>query len=622
MMKRLFNRRSSRPARSTPPGNGYDEHAGWGAARKRPRAKRSAVAITAALSLGGALLTAQHLTTAAAAPSAVSAAAASPVSAAVPIRPTILPEVPCEALVQNGSTRNLDVPDFLNIPGAPTRVNSAEIVPATATQPEYCAVRGYVQPTIEFELKLPTSTWQGRYLQFGCAGVCGFIPATTFPACRTELGGDFATASTNNGHNASPTDAMWAGVSEQNRIDYGYRAVHVVSLAAKAIQGAYYGQRPDRSYFVGCSDGGREGLLESQRFPRDFDGIVAGAPANWQSGNHFFMGWGLRKNRGPEGAPILTVDKIQPLHDAVVAACDANDTVVGDGLIGDPRDCNFKPSSIRCEGADRPDCLTAAQVRVARLLYAGPRDKHGRRLDPRFSPVGSELGWPGFWVPVPPSDTAPPGTAPNLGVARWMETVPRWMVYPIGKGKPFSEVRFTVNEFMQSVDKTSKYYDGINPNLRPFRNAGGKLLLYQGLADGLLPPSTTLDYYHELRQSMGGQARLKRFARLFMVNGMGHCPSPGYPSPNVDDLILQMVQWVEGGRAPRYIVASDLNGERQRPVFRYPLVPKYVGPDPAVDPTGPNQVENFVAARPRVRHRDNVRWVGDYLYRRAASGQD
>ena len=585
------------------------------------KARRRAGAIALALALGSGLVATTQMAGAEGAATGAPGSAAPAAARIVASAPVIPAKVSCASLVQDGFTRNRNVADFLDTPGAPTRVTSAKVVPATGEQPEYCLVKGYVQPTVEFELKLPTSTWQGRYLQFGCGGVCGSISATTFPACRADLGGDFAIAATNDGHNAGATDAMWAGISEQNRIDFGYRGVHVVALAAKAIQSAYYGKAPKQSYFVGCSDGGREALMEAQRYPKDFNGIVAGAPANWQSGNHFFMGWGLRTNFDDRGNPILTAEKVKPLHDAVVAACDANDTVTGDGLIGDPRDCDFKPSSIKCEGPDRPDCLTSAQVRAAEALYAGPRDKHGKRLDPRFSPVGSELTWPGFWMPTPPSATAPPGTVPNLGIANWMETVPRWMVYPLGKGKPFDEVEFTVNEFKQSVDKTSKYYDAINPDLRKFRDAGGKLLIYQGWADGLLPPSTTLDYYDEMRKTMGGQAKTDRFARLFLVNGMGHCPSPTYPSPDPSSLALQMVQWVEEGKAPESIVASDLKDQRQRPVFRYPLVPRYVGPDPAVDPTGPDKLENFVAAQPRQRHSDDVHWVGDYLYNRAPFGK-
>ena len=180
---------------------------------------------------------------------------------------------------RTASRATATVPDFQDIPEAPTRITAATVVAATATQPEYCDVRGYVQSQIKFQLKLPTKTWQGRYLQFGCGGFCGTITPTTFPACRTELGGDFAIASTNDGHDAAGTDALWAGQTEQPRIDFGYRAVHVVAVAAKAIQAAYYGRAPLKSYFQGCSDGGREGLMEAQRYPDDFDGIVAGAPA-------------------------------------------------------------------------------------------------------------------------------------------------------------------------------------------------------------------------------------------------------------------------------------------------------------------------------------------------------
>lgn len=177
------------------------------------------VLVAASMALAGSLAVATGATGA-------SGPTASPVAPTSTGAPTIPAKMDCAAFVQDGGTRNAHVPDFLKIPGAPTRITSASIVPATATQPAFCDVHGYVQPQTEFELKLPTSTWQGRYLQFGCAGVCGFISQTAFPACRTQLGGDFAIAATNDGHNARPTDAMWAGTDEQHRIDYGYRSVH------------------------------------------------------------------------------------------------------------------------------------------------------------------------------------------------------------------------------------------------------------------------------------------------------------------------------------------------------------------------------------------------------------
>ncbi len=203
--------------------------------------------------------------------------------------PTIPARLDCAALVQDGALRNTKVPDFQEIPDAPTRITSARVVAATGTQPEYCEVDGYVQSQVKFELKLPTSTWQGRSLQFGCGGYCGTISRTTCPACRATVGGDFAIAATNTGHeSAQAVDALWAGNDEQARIDYGYRGVHVVALAAKAIQAAYYGRPPTRSYWAGCSDGSREGLMEAQRYPHDFDGIIVGAPASLQTFNPLY----------------------------------------------------------------------------------------------------------------------------------------------------------------------------------------------------------------------------------------------------------------------------------------------------------------------------------------------
>lgn len=532
-----------------------------------------------------------------------------------PAAPIIPAKLSCAMLVQDGATRNTNVPDFQQIPGAPTRITSTRIVPAADAQPEYCEVNGYVQPQVKFQLKLPTATWQGRYLQFGCGGYCGVITRTTFPACRAVIGGDFAIAATNTGHDSSQSvDTLWAGASEQARIDYGYRGVHVVALAAKAIQAAFYGQPPSRSYWLGCSDGGREGLMEAQRYPRDFDGIVAGAPASLQTFNPLYMAWAIRANTDANGQPILTANKLAPLHAAVVKACDANDGIAGDGLIGDPRDCAFDPASIQCAGSDGPDCLTAAQVRVVRTFYAGNFDAQGRRLDPRIIPRGSELAWDGFWIPRPPAPAAPPGTPPASGAYAFGDNASRWFSFPPGQGKPLDQVQLTVEEFHR-IAQSAKYYEPLDPDLRAFRQAGGKLILYQGQSDWGVTPSQTLMYYDALRRVMGGQEQTDRFARLFLVPGMSHCG--GGPTPGNSELLLQMVRWVETGLAPESILALDRNPAtqqtRQRPVFRYPLVPRYIGPAPSQDPAGPDQPENFVAAPPARVYVDSIDWVGNFL---------
>ncbi len=294
-------------------------------------------------------------------------------------------------------------------------------------------------------------------------------------------------------------------------------------------------------------------------------------------------------------------------------ACDAKDGVVGDGLIGDPRDCNFDPASIQCAGGDGPNCLTAAQVRAVNAFYTGDFDQQGRRLDPRVLPCGSELNW-GFWITRPPSPSAPAGTPPSSGARMFGDNAARWFSYPIGRGRPLDQVQLTIDDF-RLMAESAKYYEPLNPDLHKFRQAGGKLLLYQGMSDGSLPPSQTLTYYDAMRRTMGGQEDTDRFARLFMIPGMGHCR--GGPTPNTSDMLLQMIRWVEDRQAPESIIVTDRSpvtqGTRRRPVFRYPLVARYVGPNPAQDPTGPDKPENFVAAKPRKLQVDSIDWVGSYL---------
>jgi feruloyl esterase len=524
---------------------------------------------------------------------------------------TIPAKLTCASLVQNGTPATSTVPDFELIPGAPTRITAASVVAATASQPEYCDVLGYIQSQIKFELKLPTTTWQGRYLEMGCGGFCGSITPTTFPACRTQLGGDFAIASTNDGHDASGTDALWAGQDPQQRIDFGYRSVHVLAIAAKAIQAAYYGQAPTHDYFVGCSDGGREGLDEAQKYPDDFDGIVAGAPANGMSTDPMYLAWGVDANSDASGQPILTASKLPALHAAVVKACDGNDGVVGDGQIGDPRVCAFDPGSIQCPGAtDAAGCLTPAQVKVVRTLYAGIFDRHGTRLDLRNAPKGSELNWVGWWVPA---QGAPTGIRSTVAWS-FGQSAARWLSYPIGAGRPLEAVQLTARDFYEEV-RSARYYEAMDPDLSAFRRHGGRLIMYQGMSDPLVPMVQTLEYYNALRAEAGGQREADRFARLFMIAGMGHCG--GGPTPDTSDLTMQIVNWVEQGRAPDSISVTDTNSatdeSRTRPVFSYPNVAKYVGPNPASDPTGPDKPQNFVEAPPTVRHDDNTVWLGDFL---------
>jgi hypothetical protein len=526
-------------------------------------------------------------------------------SPSVPVAPTIPPKLACGDLVQSGGPPRPGVPDFSQIPGAPARISSATVVGATAQAPELCDVKGYVAPQVQFELKLPTKSYQGRYLQVGCGGFCGSITPTTFPACDAQLGGDFALSTTNDGHvGASGFDGVWAANDRQLRVDMYYRAVHVTAVASKAIIGAFYGQAPKRAYFSGCSEGGREGLMEAQRYPDDFDGIVAGAPAAyWSPLNAEYQPWNARSNTAPDGTSIITPAKLPALHQAVIAACDDKDGLA-DGEIEDPRDCDFDPASIQCPaGSDQPTCLTAAQVQAARRIYGGPRDAHGRRLYPAGEPLGSELQW-ASWIATPPGTPATGSIAAQAG-----DNFLRYLAFPVGQpGETLQSWRFTDREF-DRLRAEERDANALDPDLRAFRRHGGKLILYHGWADQAIAPVGTTTYYQALRDTMGGLHAVQEFARLFMIPTMYHC-NGGY-GPSQFDMIGPVVDWVESGKAPSAIVTTQTDPAghvvRTRPVFPYPARAKYKGSGSIDD------AANFVPAEPSTPPDDHVDWLGNDL---------
>jgi feruloyl esterase len=515
----------------------------------------------------------------------------------------VTPVLACKTLAQ--AEPGGGVPDFGAIPGAPTRVASASVVAATATLPEFCDVKGYVSPQIQFELKLPTKTWQGRYLQNGCGAFCGAVGQTGFPSCDLQPGGNFAVSATDDGHEANGLDAVWAAADEQLRIDMGSRAVHVVSVASKAIIRAFYGIGPQHSYFMGCSDGGREGLMEAQRFPTDFDGIVAGAPANiWAPLNAEFQVWVARINVDSQGNQILTPAKLPALHSAALASCDGADGLV-DGQIDDPRACNFDPASIQCSaGTDQPTCLTPAQVDVARKAYSGPVDAQGRHLYPGGEPVGSELAWAPWFVQIV-LPTGPFSVGPAIG-----DNYLKYSAFPIGQ--PTFSVQtwqFTVDLFNR-LRTEGRVFNSMNADLSAFRNRGGKLILWHGWSDQAIPPFGTPAYYEAVQDQMGGLPAVQQFARLFMFPSVYHCG--GGFGPNQFDLINPITHWVEQGQAPGKIVATQTDNLgkviRTRPVFAYPEQAKYIGSGSIDD------AANFVGVTPAHLPNDDFDWVGNDLF--------
>ena len=443
---------------------------------------------------------------------------------------------------------------------AETWIDTATHHAAAADMPAFCQLYGYVNPQVFFGMLMPEKNWNGKYLVRGCGGSCGFDTSgpITVAACGKHVRDGYACLITNMGHTSTQIDNNWVANNLQGQVDFGYRATHVTTVVGKKILAAYYARDADRSYFYACSTGGRQAMIEAQRFPEDFDGIVAVAPAS--------MGpFGARRaesaapnpNRDSHGQVILPDLKVPLVYKAVLAKCDMKDGA-RDGLI-DPRDCDFDPGTLVCKAGQNPDqCLTAAQVDVVRKFY-----KKGAQF-------GSELNWINNW-------TAPPRPALEFAQRR---------------GDP---------DVIETLDNPA------NPDLRAFKARGGKLILTHGSTDLVVPGGPTLDYYELATRTMGGLAETQDFFRFFVIPGMDHC-SGGDGAWGVD-YVTALNDWVEHGKAPDKLVGihpkvgvaldyfgldSRLLKPQQiafsRPYFPHPLRAYYSGNGDV------NDEKNWVAA--------------------------
>ncbi|MEV1113656.1 tannase/feruloyl esterase family alpha/beta hydrolase [Actinosynnema sp. NPDC049800] len=489
------------------------------------------------------------------------------------------------------------VRDF-ELPGTRAHVTQAEAV-GEGQEAAHCSVLGYVEPEVRFHLKLPITTYTGRYLQYGCGGFCGELVSPSFPDCGPEVGG-VAVAATDDGHVGRGTvrsaDGRPAAANQAARDDFAFRAPHVVSMAAKRVIEDFYGDPPSFSYFAGCSNGGREGLLLAQRYPHDFDGVIAGAPANYQSPLVLYQAWLARTNTGADGLPVLTADLLPVLHDAVMKHCDRIDGLVDD-QIEDPRRCDYDPAPLLCPAAGGK-CLTPEQLDVVRKLYAGPKDARGKRLYPAGQERGSERAW---------VDWITPTTSPRAATfsALLADNFLKHMGFPVGSpGSSLADVEFTAEEFAR-LNVEGVRGNAMSLDLDEFRAAGGKLILWHGWSDQGVPPRALLDYYERLAQR---DEDVRSWARVFMVPGMYHCG--GGSTLSGFDPIRELLAWVEQGTAPERVIATGRAGDavRTRPVFPYPLTARYDGTGSVDD------AANFVAAPPAEPTRDAVDWVGAYLY--------
>lgn len=440
-------------------------------------------------------------------------------------------------------------------PGGGQRGGKAGAANPYRSLPEFCRVAATLTPTSDSEIKvevwLPVAGWNRKFQAVGNGGWAGTISYSAM-AEAVKLG--YATASTDTGHSTSG-GAFVLGHPEK-LIDFGWRSEHEMTVKGKAIVLAFYGSQPRRSYWNGCSTGGRQGLKEAQKFPDDFDGIIAGAPANRTA-----LGMWIAAAVLKDPAAFLTPAKYALIHKAALDACDAVDGVK-DGLIENPAACKFDPKVLLCKGADGADCLTAPQVEAVRKIYSsGKNPRTGMELFPSLAP-GSELGW---------------GTL-GAGPEPYNNTLDQYR-YVVFQDPNWDWRTFNFDSDIARSEKPEYVVmNATDPNLKPFFAHNGKLLIYHGWSDPNVSPFNTIKYFKSVQDTLGGASKTAGNIRLFMEPGMGHCG--GGEGPNVFDKIGTLDRWVEEGKAPESITASHSSEgkvDRTRPLCPYPQVAKYKG---------------------------------------------
>ena len=405
----------------------------------------------------------------------------------------------------------------------------------------------------------------------------GFAGTIGYGSLASAVARGYAAASTDTGHhNASGVDASFALGHPEKITDFGYRAIHETAVAGKSLANTFYSAAPKRSYFNSCSNGGRQALMEAQRFPNDYDGIIAGAPANYWTR---LLSSAIVNVRATEGPGYVPASKLPAISAAALAACDAADGVK-DGVIENPAACAFDPSVLLCKDGDADSCLTAPQVTALKTIYGAKSTATGQSVMAGYAPGGeAEPGGWGTWISGPTAQQA--------------------LMYGFGtqffKHMVFGDAAWDYRSFNldrdsnAAADNVGKLLNADNPDLRAFRARGGKLVMYHGWSDAAIPGQNAIDYYQAVAAAMGAPAT-ESFVRLFMVPGMQHCAggngatafgqndvATGDPEHNIS---AALERWVEQGTAPQQIIASKLSGTtviRTRPLCAYPKTAHYKG---------------------------------------------
>ena len=495
----------------------------------------------------------------------------------------------------------LPTADFTTIEDAPTQVTEARVVDATSDVPAHCRVEGYVSPNVEFVLRLPRSSdWNGKFLEASPGGYGGSTEARA-PWCLEGLRRGYACITHDTGHTGIGSRASWAYNNLQAEFDYGIRGHHVVALAGKAIIEHYYGRAPEFSYHVGCSGGGKQGMVEAQRFPWNFDGILALEPSSVTASGVLLL-WNALATHDEDGNPLFTPGDLDVLHEGAVAACDADDGLE-DGIIGgDPRTCTFDPAELTCEPGQRSGCLSPVQVEAARKVYSGPVTSKGEKLSKYFP-----------WYPATPGSEKGDYFSMDL---QYKTNYWQYMGFNPDPGPSWKSTDFDFDHDYKRTGMMDAIVSGYrNPDLRNFKAAGGKLMIIQGWEDSGLPgPQVSVDYYEMAERIMGGRASTQESVRLFMIPGRSHC----YRGVGAfsGDFLSYLEAWVERGQAPDMMIGYHALGlglsftesistganssvpdryDFTRPHYPYPLQARYKGSG------DPNDYRSFEAFDPERR---------------------
>jgi len=456
---------------------------------------------------------------------------------------------------------------------------------------QYCDVTGYVAPQNKFELKLPLSgDWNQKFFFYACGAFCGTVFGD---ACNLGLSRGYASVTGNGGHDSAwGFDGVWAANAPELQEDFGWRSNHVVTLIAKAITTHYYGKSIKHSYMGGGSKGGQAVLMEAQRFPEDFDGLMPSAPVYDYTGrNTSAAAWFAQAFSDGQGGSVLTAAAAQAVHKSVLEHCGAQ-AGVDEELVTDPPSCKWQPEMIACHSpSSSADCLNAKQVAAVRRVMTPVTNSKGEVLYAYPYIPGTETMWAGWNYFGSPR----PGITPRLAN---LELPGQYIKYLADEKirANADALTFDFDRDPSTLARARKIYDATSFDLRAFQARGGKLLLWHGWADGAIMATSSIGYYEGVMKFMGGRKQTEDFFRLFLVPGVHH--SGGGPGFTEFDFMTALENWVEKGQAPDKLIAGKLsNGivERTRPVFPYPILARYSGKG------DPKQADSFVPVDPSQR---------------------